>query len=456
MLIKKLKNKVRYITSQIEECNKDIKENKNQISEIMIAHKNNYNELNNKIAELTKELNLITNLNNEVIYRVNNLKKFENYNPEYSLLDDKTKKILICGFFGADNLGDEMMLKTLLEYFPENSRYEIWIMLANNNKYDIYKNGYYHYIHYPQSKFDIQFLAKKFDKIIFCGGAHIDPDNYERDFTNELSFSTILIDLSTAMIKEQKDVFLLGLSTTKKINNEKYIKRLQYVIDNSNYFSLRDSNSLETLTNAEIETQNIKIQADIVIANKQFITKKVKPEKDTIGVILICNEELKETNRIIITELSKLKKYKITLIPFYDYLNNDYNHYQELISSIKNKENIDIVKYTDDMDNLKHILENVEFVISGRYHGILISMILNKKILGLNYDKHPHYENKIKYLYQKYSKEKNLINYSELNKTEMNKCLNSFLKNAKFVKFNQNEIFKASKDLENLVKIIVD
>lgn len=69
------------------------------------------------------------------------------------------KKVLICGFYGAFNLGDELMLQTILKNLKNVSNLEITIMLCDNPYTDTTKYGKCKFIHYPRTRNDLNIIA---------------------------------------------------------------------------------------------------------------------------------------------------------------------------------------------------------------------------------------------------------------------------------------------------------
>ena len=92
------------------------------------------------------------------------------------------------GFYGAPNLGDELMLETLLQYFPSFKDVDLTIMLSDNPVYDIGSYPAVNFIHYPKTRYDFNYLAQYFDTLVFGGGAIID----DRFFDNNYSYKVEL------------------------------------------------------------------------------------------------------------------------------------------------------------------------------------------------------------------------------------------------------------------------
>lgn len=199
------------ISEQCVEIQRKIEENENNIIRIK---QENINEIKNsqmliqslcsQIENINQKIECIEKNSNEILNNIN--LKFMYSNPELTFLENTNKtKILITGFYGAENLGDELMLETLLNYFDEHkSKISLTIMLANNLDYDIFKYQGINFIHYPKPKFDYNILANYYDIVFLAGGALIDDKAYSLKENGEMTLSTTLIELSRAMLFKNK------------------------------------------------------------------------------------------------------------------------------------------------------------------------------------------------------------------------------------------------------------
>lgn len=426
-----------------------------EISNLEIENENTRKFLNQELDNINSKNSVIDN----------KLFKLQYTNFEILHKNNKKRKILICGFFGAPNLGDELMLQTMLNYLTGKKNIDITVMLANNPDYNILDYYNINFIHYPQSQYDYESLANYYDKVVFAGGAHIDDSTYENKYINEMPFSTTLIELSMRFIKKHKECYWIGLSSNKELNNKKIINKLNYIIKNITYFSLRDTNSLKSLKKVINCAENIEITDDIIIGNKLLleenkITKDFNNNLINIGLVLICSESELENNKLIVSTLLSYCKnnfvnFKINLIPFYDYLNNDYLNYNK-IKELINDENINIIEYKNDYNQIMQLFKNQDYLICERYHAILLGTIMEKKILTIEYNIHRHYENKISYIFKKYSKEKNLIKISEINEELLLEKINYLFKKQKSNVFPQNTIKQSIIKLQNIAEKIIE
>lgn len=98
-------------------------------------------------------------------------KNFEYLNFER---DVAKKQILILGYYGAPNFGDEVMLQSLLEILDEQKdireEFEITVMVADNLDFDNTSYSGVKLIRYPKNLFDINSLAYMYDIMLVGGG----------------------------------------------------------------------------------------------------------------------------------------------------------------------------------------------------------------------------------------------------------------------------------------------
>lgn len=422
-----------------------------------------YKKYINNLLQETREIvttsqNQLINIMQKVNEQQNELQqlKIEFSKVNLELLSIKENSdILIVGFYGAPNLGDELMLSTLLLYLDCN-KYNITVMLCDNYEYSVANYPKVHFIHYPKTRYDFNTLAEKFDTIIFGGGAIIDDVPFSRKDSFKTDLGTILIELSMRGIAFHKKMIYLGLSSNTKLENQEYIYRLEYIINHASYFSVRDTNSKQTLLEhlPNLNQNKIKVIDDLVLANQNLVSipKDKEQTQNTIGIIWICTTEEMNDLKILLQKLKdKSPKCKIKLIPFYDYVHNDYNLYQQLLTEVKDRENIELLPYYNTIENIIKIFDSCNSIISMRYHATLISLARNINTISICYDKHPHYLNKITYINKEFNNNQ-LIFLSALRKDE--KEYDKLIEYLNSQKSNDNPIPKLITAQEKLQQII--
>lgn len=398
-----------------------------------------FDSLERKIADLNiNEQKLFSELQKNLLFN------FELKNLEYSI---NKKHILLIGFYGANNLGDELMLETILTYFEKFQNINITVMVCDSRSYSIHKYNNINFIHYPNSTYDIDKLVRLCDAIVFAGGAIIDDRFYRKQDLDFRDLGSLFIEFSNRAIKLGKELYCLGLSTNVTLTNLSFILNLGEIINKANYFSLRDKNSFKTIEKKGIEIKKIKYLNDLVLSNKQLVPQKKKNKhRYKIGIIFICNKNtekrIKDMLEKIITSNNSLNEpYKITLIPFYQYENNDKEYYDKMINKDLQFRDVKVADPPQNMQELIEIFEKNGLIISMRYHASLIGLALNIPTLTICYNLHVHYPNKIYYLKElfgakiiDYSKVRNLNWRKEI---QLTKEINS---SDKILKFSQKKM----------------
>ena len=147
----RLKKFVRRIFVDYNFINNLIEENSikylGQVSQISDNIENQLKTINEKIDKVNENIQLqktyeINNKINDELHEINEVvKQFKYSNTELQKIcyNDDKKNVLVIGFYGAPNLGDELMLETLLEYLENIKNIQITVLLADNPQYSIDK-----------------------------------------------------------------------------------------------------------------------------------------------------------------------------------------------------------------------------------------------------------------------------------------------------------------------------
>lgn len=425
--------------------------------------KKRIDELEERLAENEKKLDTISALISSVSSAQDKFAvKFTYVNPELaSLIDDGKRRVLLCGFYGGYNLGDELMLETLLDYLSANDSISVTVMLANNEDYCIYKMNNVHFIHYPQTRYDFDRIASFFDTVIFGGGALISGGDYDVKYMLELSLSTTLLEISHKMIEKGKRCIWAGLSTDVKLENKEFVERLRETVPHLDYFSVRDSYSLKTLEEAGVDVSKVKLAHDIILANRYLdeVPPHTKEETLNVGVIFICSiEGIEETDKKVLNALiDRLEgdgvDYKITLFPFYDCINIDETRLKNLVSDM-DPNRVVVNPYVNTFKEIADSMSKMDCIISMRYHGALLAALLDKPLLTLILDSHPHYINKMNYLCDTYDATDNSLNISQMTDESLTAAFDKlFGETAK--NDNSNYINEARNEIRSIVENLV-
>lgn len=335
---------------------------------------------------------------------------------ERALRAGSKKRVLLIGYFGDKNYGDELMLKILWSNLKRQKDIDVSIILVDTLDYNLAQWKGARLYAPPVTHQNIANIAKSYDEVILGGGAHIDDNPLE--FFSYIPY--LALELSLESIKAGKSVKWIGVSSSAKIENKNYAKKLQAVIDGSTHFSLRDTQSKKTLEDAGINTKKIVIANDIAFAAKLNIK--------TIGVTLI-NSFADED--YLVNFLNDIKGYiqksgeafQIALLPFYNNDHSDHKLYSSLISKVRwGDVPVFIAPEYDNTESMLLALKSCDILVNMRYHASLLGLNSGIPTISVCYDNHPHYYNKVTYLHETF-KDRNVIYFSKYNSGDIAKLL---------------------------------
>ena len=377
--------------------------------------------LNEKTHNLEKRLDTIEQLIRDGLY--NSVEDRGYLSSEYifnALPRSQKKKILVCGYYGARNCGDELMLQAILKSV-DTDKYDVTILLSVNHSLDSSYYYPYHVLHYPKKVDDCRYLAENYDAIVWGGGAVLDDSYYEyRGVNNDLAY--VLFTITLLMLRMRKEAYIFGVSANRTLQNKKAIQDLQYIVNNATYFSLRDTNSKSTLESAGIVTSNIDIIDDLALSLDFSNSSQSNKNGTTVNIGAVLMSATRDDPGIstIIKNIAlagrdyyKSKRIHLRLIPFFDQYHFDNELYSNAIKNIDDASMDGIAISIEEQDfspaTISRVFSECDIIVSMRYHATLIAGgVLNRKVLSINQgNTHRHYYNKQKYIKDKYVK--NLI-----------------------------------------------
>ena len=299
------------------------------------------------------------------------------------------KKILLLGWYGANNLGDELMLTVMLKELCDSDNNEIAVILDKSERYKVKRKEKVAYYYAPTKIETLDNLADYFDVLIIGGGAHLDDNRiFSLNFIPYLS-----IELSQRFIVKRKLVKWLSVSSNNCLKDQEYITRLNFVVQNSAYFSVRDPYSLEALKSAGIDISRIKLEEDL--AFKYPLRRK----RLVLTLVPLSSKNLKELAALLFdfTQTSR-ENWSILCLPFCLQHNYDLETIEKFISYFRELGgDIEELPQIDNEEAIITLINGSDATINMRYHASLISLQLGKRTVSIVWD-HPHYLNKMTYL----------------------------------------------------------
>ena len=377
------------------------------------------------LGELTNRLTRLETENvalREQVTRLSHHAKYYNFEYVSKLIPQGRVKVLLAGWYGAENFGDELRLRTILDFLPKDILLQTAVLLWDNYSYPRDTiDPRVTPIHYPQSTWQLDQLARQFDVLVWGGGAIIDDCQYNDD-PNNLNTGNLFIRLSRSMIAMNKSVYCLGLSSNESISNKNYARELGFIVDHSKLFSLRDPYSLQTLHSSGINTENIVLCEDLVFANdalRQLPKHPTVSEKmETLRIAFVpltTDSQFDHYVSILNTVTRELeisgRTFEISIVPFYNEAGHDSIYCQSLLAAINNPAAVHVESYGTNVQDFH--FDRFSLVIAYKYHAALISLSQETPTICVVDSSHPHYLNKMKHLTSLFSVDEKLVLQSD-------------------------------------------
>jgi len=294
-------------------------------------------------------------------------------------------RILVAGYYGFDNGGDELILFSLLNEFKRfNNKIEITILSRNPSKtgrnYKVKAINRWNSLRVALAIF-------RTDLFVFGGGGLL------QDLTSSWSIYYYLGLILLAKLFFKK-VFLIsqGVGPIRRRISRKVTGIILGFVD---LITVRDELSKFELGKLN-ENLSVSIVPDPLFNLDRFaFTKEVAiNEQPTIGVCLQGwgkNERFRERVREICDELVRKIESKIIFIPFHrwedlkiskDIIGNRTNNYQLLL--------------WQDVEDLFEFYNKIDLILGMRLHSIILACLLGKPFVAISLPKtHPLYDPKV-------------------------------------------------------------
>jgi len=324
-------------------------------------------------------------------------------------------KVYVSGWWG-ENLGDDLLLKSLLEKFPDacfithsgfngKKQFENYsnIRIINIDSWQIKLiNKFLSFLKLPLFQNIVAICSRNYLEL--GGSIFLEEGDWERKFRNRYKLSKIM-----------KKYIIIG-SNFGPSKNTTFINSYKKLFENVDFVNFRDDISKAYFP----DLTNISVYPDVVfqLDLDKYIDIKVKK---IVNISVISVERMyRYQNQIPISYyefLSNLcheyikKNYKIVLMA-YSEVSGDYSAAKKVYTKLSeyDKNFVEIYVHKNIDKSLKLISE-AEILIPSRFHGMILGWLLNKKMYVLSYSKKT--ENTIRFVKKDFP-------YSEIHKLNKN------------------------------------
>lgn len=301
-------------------------------------------------------------------------------------------KYLVYGYYGYNNLGDDLLLDTIINRTKEKDKEASFVVLnKSSDNLKEYPNVYYSNVrdilHSSKNKISkFLYFFKMFKNYIdecdvfLLGGGTIFMDS------SKASFLMVYLSFFVSYAKSiGKKVVLIGVGIDI-LNNFFSIVSMKKILRNSDFVYCRDALSFQIAKKLN-STSNALLAQDLVFGsywNNSVLRDDsvVYCGHKTIGISLIDYSDkygenyIPEINNILNHYIKK--GFKIKLLSFQ--INTDKADnlfYEQLI----HHENIEIVNLN--INNFYEQFNALDYVLSMRFHGIVLGVLFHKYTLGI-------------------------------------------------------------------------
>lgn len=337
------------------------------------------------------------------------------------------KKLLVCGSYGAKNIGDELILKGILEYFKDQ---EISILseskLNNYKTFPKFPSGVRSLLNFIKGNRENLKALKESDYFILGGGNLFGGPCKKANIIWAIqAFFAIVYKKSIIMFCQS-----VGTNTNKVI--EILIK---YIFNKSFKIYLRDEESATILKNLGV-TKKITILSDPAI-----LLENISQNNQRKNLIISLRQKT-NLNISIIPKIQKfIKKYpnteKIKLLSFETGQDNDDIPHKKIIEN--SNISAEIINFENNPTEVLNEFQKANLAICMRLHAIIVAIITQTPFIAISYAK------KIDTFLKYANLEELLINeneisvklleekqkYIESHKTEILEKMHNFIKKSK-------------------------
>lgn len=280
-----------------------------------------------------------------------------------------SKKVVISGYYGADNFGDESILEVLIQRLKKDEA-DITVLSTNPDK--TAKTHGVNSIHsFKLGK--VMSALSKCDILVSGGGSLL------QDATSVKSlFYYLWVIFMAQFYKKQVLIFAQGIGPINNKIGEFFTKKL---LKNCRWISVRDDKSLFLLRGWGLKPE--------LVCDPLYDLEVVgSTPSNRVGIQLRSFKSLTEkllitlANRVAIEFADK----EIEIYSFQDSLDLEVcQHFEQLLLSVNPNLKTTVISGKTPKEIIK-LIASLEYMMAMRFHAILIALKYGIKTLAINYD----------------------------------------------------------------------
>jgi len=298
-------------------------------------------------------------------------------------------KIMISGYYGFNNTGDEAILKSMVGAFKEKIPQIKIVVLSHNplqtsQTYQVKAINRLHLIDIIRCLRDTN--------LFISGGGGLLQDSTGKGWSILYYLGLILV---AKIIKVPVMIYAQGIGPINKKINKLLIK---WILNKVDIITVRDNPSKKLLNNLGVSSPSIYVNSDPVfllkkkninhvIDNYPYIQELINSgDRPLIGVsVREYKSNGSDSKRIFAQAADYLienYKAKIIFLPFK--FDEDVHISEKILSLMKNQ--ADVLKIKLEPEELLSVLSRLYLVVGVRLHSIIFSSMANIPFIAFNYD----------------------------------------------------------------------
>ncbi|WMM23745.1 polysaccharide pyruvyl transferase CsaB [Tissierella sp. MB52-C2] len=303
------------------------------------------------------------------------------------ILDNKgaNNSILISGYYGFDNSGDDAILKAIVKDIKDHNE-EIDIKVLS--KSPIKTENAYNVKAVNRFEFKQVYKAMKSSKLFISGGGSL-----LQDITSTRSLLYYLATIKLArLFNKPVMVYANGIGPIEKKLNRFLTRR---ILNGVNLITLRDKDSEQFIKNLGVKNKNIMVTADPVFTlepapkskiEEIFEKENIPKDKKFIGISIRKWKNTENLVNIMAEAISyMIDKYDVNIVLIPMHYPEDLDISLE-INSMVNKEGSYVIKERYGVEEIMGIIKELEIIVAMRLHSLIYAATQEIPMVGLSYD----------------------------------------------------------------------
>lgn len=334
----------------------------------------------------------------------------------------KNKEILISGYYGFKNSGDDALLQAIikdLKTYKESPN----IVVLSANPAETMK--YYRVKSISRLNiFKITRLMKRADMLISGGGTLIQ----DRTSTKSLLYYLAIIALAKRC-NTKVMLYSNGIGPLEKKSN---IKKTKKILEKVELITLRDKCSYDTLRELGINNENVIVTADPAL--------DLDSPDEKLGRAILRSEGVPENKKLLCVSVRRWQnlgsEFEATMAKICDYAYEKYGYYtvflpmqtsrdMAIMQNIRRKMRKDatIIRKRYSVGGMLSVTKCFDMCIGMRLHTLIYSAVNSLPLIGLVYD--PKISSFMEYTHQRHYVDVTNVTYEAL-KEMLDECMENY------------------------------